>query len=164
MTNGGMSLMNGFMVWLNNVPCARMPDGIFLRPENMYRLHDTFVDGAVDVAVEVVALDTYERDFELKLHEYCKGGIPEYWIIDPIRKIARFYQLKSDGQYKEVTFDEEGHYCSVQIDGFWLKPDWLWQQPRISITNALLEIGGQDYRNYLADVLLQKGLELIPNA
>ena len=35
-----------------------------------------------DLVVEVISPDSRTRDSRDKLHEYEKGGVPEYWIAD----------------------------------------------------------------------------------
>jgi hypothetical protein len=61
---------------------------------------------------------------------FLLGGIcAEYWLLDPIRKQAEFYQLGEDGHYHMALPDGDGFYHSRSVEGFWLRPEWMWQDP-----------------------------------
>jgi Uma2 family endonuclease len=60
------------------------------------------------IVVEVVSPGepgtlNYDRDYEHKRDEYAARGIPEYWIIDPARKVVLVLTLVN-GEYQEATF------------------------------------------------------------
>ncbi|GIV05528.1 MAG: hypothetical protein KatS3mg016_1103 [Fimbriimonadales bacterium] len=54
---------------------------------------------------------------------------PEYWIVDPDREYAEFWQLDETGAYRVAFAGSEGVYRSRELNGFWLRVEWLWQQP-----------------------------------
>jgi len=66
-----------------------------------------------------------------KFSEYERGGVREYWLIDPARRQAEFYVLR-DGVFQPASFDNEGIYRSTVLPGFWMRVDWLWQLPPLS--------------------------------
>ena len=66
--------------------------------------------------------------------------MPEYWLIDPDQKLAEFYQLDEPGRYHLVTPDGDGIYYSQVLPGFWLRVDWLWQQPLPRVLDVLKEL------------------------
>lgn len=111
-----------------------------MKRENVGRIEPTFVDGPVDLAVEIVSPDSVTRDNREKLAEYQAAGIPEYWIIDPRRSEARFYQLGEDGRYRLGPVDEDGIYTSQAVEGFRLRVSWLWQRPVPTIDEALADL------------------------
>ncbi|MFQ5613516.1 MAG: Uma2 family endonuclease [Anaerolineae bacterium] len=124
--------------WLTNVPFliqlhatrqGREPDLLFLKTENMHRLQETYLDGPADLVIEVVSPESVSRDRGSKFVEYESEGIPEYWLLDPTRQQAEFYRLGGDNRYRLYPPDEEGVYHSLSISGFWLKAEWLWQDP-----------------------------------
>lgn len=47
--------------------------------------------------------DNYDRDYIDKRVEYAKRGVPEFWLIDPMRGVVIVLQLDS-GQYAERKF------------------------------------------------------------
>jgi Uma2 family endonuclease len=60
------------------------------------------------VVIEVVSpgaesSDNYQRDYEQKPQEYAARGIPEYWLIDPARRVVWVLTLKGDA-YQKVSF------------------------------------------------------------
>ena len=111
---------------------GRELDALFLANGHLDRLKPTYLDGPADLVIEIISLESEKRDRGRKFFEYQTGGVPEYWIIDSATQVAEFYQLAQvDGQrfYRRVAEDEQGIYHSAVITGFWLRVDWLWQEP-----------------------------------
>ncbi len=64
------------------------------------------VEGAPDLAVEVISPSSGKHDRVTKLNYYRSIGVPEYWLIDPFdRTFARFVLV--DGNYVIEIFDSE---------------------------------------------------------
>jgi len=120
---------------------AREPDVLFLSADHLDRIGESRINGAPDLIVEVISDDSVARDLDDKFFEYQECGVPEYWIIDPRprRERALFYQLGADGRYKTIL-PQEGIYHSKAIPGFWLRVEWLWEQPDPLLT--VMEIAG----------------------
>jgi Uma2 family endonuclease len=78
--------------------------------------------------VEILSADSEARDRGEKFVEYEAAGIPEYWLIDPIRSDAFFYQLGAEGRYQHAPIDSDGFYRSVALAGFRLRVPWLWER------------------------------------
>ncbi len=110
-------------------PSGREPDLLFVATEHADRLRETYVDGPADLVVEIVSPDSNARDRGEKLVEYEAAGIPEYWVVDPLRQDALFYVLGDDGRYRRVSPDADGWYHSTILPGFRLQVAWLWQRP-----------------------------------
>jgi len=110
---------------------GRSPDILFVATENLHRLQETYLDGPADLVVEVVSEESRARDRGEKFVEYERGGVREYWLIDPARRQAEFYVLQ-DGAFQPASSDNEGIYRSTVLPGFWMRVDWLWQRPPIS--------------------------------
>jgi Uma2 family endonuclease len=117
------------------------PDFMFLKTENMDRLQETYVDGPADLVVEIVSPESVSRDRGRKFVEYEGEGIPEYWLIDPVRQQTEFYRLGDDGHYHLVLPNPEGVYRSLSVAGFWLNVDWLWQDPLPDELTILRQLG-----------------------
>lgn len=118
---------------------GREPDILYVSNESGAKLKETYLDGPADVAVEVISPESLVRDRGAKFSEYEKGGVKEYWLIDPKRRLAEFYRLE-EGVYHQVAIDE-GIYRSEVIDGFWLKVDWMWQEPLPLLMGVLKDLG-----------------------
>lgn len=108
---------------------GREPDILFIATEHLGRLRNLYLDGPADLAVEVVSPTSRLRDRGEKLAEYEMGGVREYWVLDPERQQADFYVLGADGRYERRRADAQGVYRSEVVAGFWLKEEWLWQDP-----------------------------------
>jgi len=118
-----------------NMP-GREPDILFIRKARLDRLRDQYLDGPADLAVEVVSPKSSKTDWKVKLLEYQRIGVPEYWIIDPRRQEAGFYHLGPDGVYDSATI-ERGKYFSKELPGFWLKVEWLWRDTPPSLKDVV---------------------------
>lgn len=103
----------------------REPDLQMILGENQKNLTPTFMNGAADIVIEVVSPESTERDYGEKLHEYEQAGVREYWIIDPIRKDARFYHLNQNQAY--VLQEVDSVYSSPLLVGLDLTIATLWQ-------------------------------------
>ncbi len=101
-------------------------------------------DGPADLVVEVVSPESAGRDRGDKLYEYEAAGIKEYWLIEPLRQQAEFYVLSESGHYERVAGGASGISQSVVLPGFWLKIEWLWQDPLPAPLRTLAEIAGID--------------------
>jgi Uma2 family endonuclease len=110
-------------------PSGREPDLLFLSTEHADRVRPNYIDGPVDLAVEGVSRESEERDRIDKLGEYEQAGIPEYWLIDPLRRDALFFQVGPDGRYRRAALDPDGFYRSEVLSGFRLRVAWLWERP-----------------------------------
>jgi Uma2 family endonuclease len=117
---------------------SREPDLIFLANAHLDRRKPTYLAGPADVVVEILSPESATRDRGDKFFEYEAAGIPEYWLIDPLRQQAEFYQLGADGHYRPALPEAEGCFTSQTIPGFTLRIAWLWQPP--TVLEALREL------------------------
>lgn len=124
---------------------GREPDLLFVAKEHLERLKEAHLDGPADLVVEIVSPESGERDRGKKFYEYEAGGVREYWLIDPEREQAEFYQLEEE-RYRLVYPDAEGKgiYRSEVVVGFRLRVNWLWQDPLPLPVRALAKIAGVD--------------------
>ena len=58
-----------------------------------------------------------------KFYEYARGGVPEYWLIDPQTEWAEFYRVEGE-HYRLVFGGEEGEYRALVLPNFWLRVEW----------------------------------------
>lgn len=119
---------------------GREPDLIFVSQKNLGRLKATFLDGPADLVIEVISPESTSRDRGEKYFEYEEAGIREYWLIDPLRSHAEFYQLNEIGRFNLVEEGNQGTYPSREINGFELELKWLWNPPRLVEAFASLGI------------------------
>lgn len=136
---------------------GREPDVIFVAKAHLSRLRRTYLDGAADMVVEIVSPESIGRDRGDKFYEYQDAGIPEYWLIDPEKHRAEFYQLDAEGAYQLTLPDTSKRYRARIPEGFWLDVAWLWQQPLPAVEQIALTIAGEDYARFLIAQLRQQG-------
>jgi Uma2 family endonuclease len=117
-----------FVMKVPNVEPSREPDLQIILDTNTGTLTATFMDGPADICIEVVSAGTADVDHGAKFVEYEKGGVQEYWIIDPIHKECRFYQLDSEGIFVRQSEDAAGNYRTPRLPGFVLHVPSLWQE------------------------------------
>jgi Uma2 family endonuclease len=105
---------------------GRSPDIMFVAAANYPRIHDTYLEGPADLAIEIISPGSQTVDRGEKYYEYEKGGVKEYWILDPQRKRAEFYHLDEEGLYATLPVGEDDMFTSREIAGCTLKVAWLW--------------------------------------
>ncbi|MCU0513148.1 MAG: Uma2 family endonuclease [Anaerolineae bacterium] len=118
-----------FVMRLPAVPeCRREPDLlVVLHNNDKARLTETFLDGPADICIEVVSPGSVSVDHGEKFSEYEKGGVTEYWIVDPLRDECRFYRLNEHNIYVRQPEDAQGNYTTAQLPGLRLNVAALWE-------------------------------------
>jgi Uma2 family endonuclease len=122
---------------------GREPDVLFISSEHLDRLRPSYLDGPADLVVEIISPESIGRDRGDKFFEYEEAGIPEFWLLDPLTERSEFYQLNVAGRYQPIQ-PSDGIYRSAVIAGFWLREEWLWQEPLPLPLKLLAEIAGMD--------------------
>lgn len=115
------------------------PDIAFVRRERLSRVRRGFVDGAPDLAMEIVSPDSIERDYVAKREQYRHAGVREYWIVDEVEQRVTLLRLSAQGAYREVR-PRDGALHSQVLPGFYLRLSWLWQQPLPDELDVLAEL------------------------
>lgn len=107
-----------FGVFLHN------DDSVYLEPDIIVICEKEKIDnkgchGAPDWVIEIVSPSSKKLDYVIKLAEYQKAGVREYWIVDPLKKIVMVYPLEKDGAPVIYRFTEQvrvGIYEGFAID------------------------------------------------
>lgn len=118
-----------FVMRLAAAESNREPDLQVILGDNRANLKDTYMDGPADICMEVVSPGSVAVDYGEKLAEYEKGGVGEYWIIDPIRRSCLFYRLTDQDLYSPHLPSANESYTTPRLPGFVLHVPTLWQQP-----------------------------------
>jgi Uma2 family endonuclease len=123
---------------------SREPDILFVSVRNLNRITASRVQGPADLVVEIVSDDSVNRDRQQKFKEYREAGVPEYWIVDPRpgKLRADFYYLDEEGNYDLFATEDDEKVESRVVEGFWLRPSWLWQAGELDPFLAFCEIRG----------------------
>lgn len=120
---------------------GREPDLFFVQKLRLDRLQRNHFDGPGDLVVEIVSTDSIKRDYEDKFVEYESGGVPEYWLIDPITQQTSFFQRDANGIFQRTPSNADGVYHSSALPGFWVREEWFWQSPAPTMSARRKELG-----------------------
>lgn len=118
------------------------PDILFVANNRLHLVQWGHVDGPADMAVEIVSPESVDRDYTKKRAQYERARVKEYWIIDEQEEKVTVFHLDRANKYREVK-PRDGKYHSKVVRGFWIRPEWLWQNPRPKKMKVLREILGQ---------------------
>jgi Uma2 family endonuclease len=116
---------------------GRAPDIQVILKKNLGRLKRTHLTGPADLVIEIISRGSRGTDRGDKFYEYERGGVKEYWLLDPERQRAEFYRLGRDKQFHDIAVGDDGLFRSVVLKGLWLKVEWLWQRPLPSVVQIL---------------------------
>jgi len=97
-TAGGWVLdsSTGFKVGSNHLQ-LRSPDASYIAPGRAEPEDDAFIDGAPDLAVEVLSPDQYGPAYaRTKVREYFDAGARLVWLVHPKRQEVRVYRPGAD--------------------------------------------------------------------
>jgi Uma2 family endonuclease len=122
----GQVYVPAFAMRLGDRRSGREPDVFFVAGENRHRVREGFVDGAADLVVEIVSPESRFRDRSEKFAEYERGGVREYWIIDPDLRTADCFRL-AEGRFQPVALGDPPVIRSEVMPGLWIDTRWLWK-------------------------------------
>ncbi|MGH2531026.1 MAG: Uma2 family endonuclease [Thermomicrobiales bacterium] len=143
----GKVLTAPFEMKLREGRSYREPDLLFVAREHFDRLDGQRLNGPADLVLEIMSDDSVTRDRRDKFAEYAAAGVPEYWLLDPRTGRQSFwpYGITAEGYYEELPLDDVGLFHSAVLAGFWLDPNWLWQDPLPNPDAILMEIAPDAY-------------------
>ena len=75
------------------------PDILFVSNERLDLRTAANLQGAPDLAIEVVSPSTAHCDRGYKLELYARHGVREYWIVEPFAETVEVYVLREDGAF-----------------------------------------------------------------
>jgi len=96
----------------------RQPDLIFVNNDHLAWLEDKFATGQPDWVAEIISPGDRELDEVIKVEEYARAGIPEFWLIDLESRTIRIYVLDEDAYELSATVSAGQVARSVIVSGF----------------------------------------------
>jgi Uma2 family endonuclease len=130
-----------FSMRLPQKPSRREPDVIIVTTANLGRLTPTLLNGPADVVVEVVSAESVARDYRVKFAEYEAGGVPEYFIVDPLARAIEGHRLGPDGRYAPIVADDRRRLNSTAVPGWWLSASELFGEKTPSAFDLARSLG-----------------------
>ena len=124
----GRLLSEPFVMKLTDPPVGRSPDLMFVAAAHLDRIRRNHLAGPADLVIEVISPATRVQDCVHKLAEYERGGVPEYWLIDPEDGAAEFHR-RGDDRRLHVISPEAGIYRTPPFPQAFFHTDWLAQRP-----------------------------------
>jgi Uma2 family endonuclease len=102
------------------------PDLIFIAHDRAHIITERAIEGAPTLVVEILSPTTQQTDRVTKAQLYAKYSVPQYWLIDPERKVLEAYEL-SGGQYKLVIRVQDAEvFTSAVFPGLSFQINDLW--------------------------------------
>ncbi len=115
----GMVFFSPLDVYLTETN-AFQPDLIFVSNERLSILGD-HVEGAPDLAIEVLSPSTARYDLKQKKAVYEVTGLSEYWILDPATQSVRIFTNTDDGFLLNQHLTGEGGIVSRILKGVFIE-------------------------------------------
>lgn len=132
----GEVYLDGYQMFLaENMP-MRQPDLLIVLKEHYALVERNRLNGPADIVIEIISPSTGNVDRGDKFYEYQKGGVPEYWIIDPENEEVDIYILDEKGRYKKEKNSHEKIISQI-LKGFVLDIAILWQDELPEFPEAL---------------------------
>lgn len=122
----GRTIGDPFLMQLPSIPSYREPAIQVILRENPGQFTEYAMIGPPDICIEVVSPESVTRDCLIKVSEYEKAGVREYWIIDPSGQGVALYRLTENGIYDLIQPNADGIYETPLLPGFKLDTSILW--------------------------------------
>lgn len=79
------------------------PDLVFVAADQLDILTDPNIQGAPALVVEILSPGTRKRDVGIKRQLFDRGGVREYWIVDPRARDLTVYRRSPDGSFPKIA-------------------------------------------------------------
>ncbi len=116
---------------------VRQPDIMIVANERLELILQSCFYGPADIVIEIVSPGSVGNDYGSKFHEYETGGIQEYWIIDPDRRVADVHERAASGKFRRRRLDATDQIGSSVLPQFSLDPARLWSGEQLTNTENL---------------------------
>jgi Uma2 family endonuclease len=103
------------------------PDILFISRNRLHIIGDSNIQGAPDLVIEILSPSTESRDRGIKLEQYLRYGVREYWIIDPQNRTCEVLRA-GDAEFETVRVYPEGTTATSPIlEGIQVEVDKLFE-------------------------------------
>jgi Uma2 family endonuclease len=119
------------------------PDIVFISNARRHLVNPYYVDGAPELAVEILSPSTRKLDRGRKMALYAERGVLELWQFDPENQSADFFR-NDNGSWTPTLVSDDGIFYSQAIPGFWLNMNWLFAEEPPDILDTVMTILADD--------------------
>jgi Uma2 family endonuclease len=102
------------------------PDLLVVLDGNRHRLTAQRLEGPADLVVEIVSPHDSHLIYREKLPRYLEAGIPEIWIVDPLRGEVLVDRAAAGARERRAA--SEGRLATSVVPGFWIEAGWLFRK------------------------------------
>ncbi|HAC17739.1 MAG TPA: hypothetical protein DCF78_04080, partial [Dehalococcoidia bacterium] len=103
------------------------PDISFISNNRLHIIGDRNIQGAPDLVIEILSPSTETRDRDIKLEQYLRFGVREYWLIDPKERTLEVLKA-GDTEFETVRVYSEGTTATSPIlEGIQVEVDRLFE-------------------------------------
>lgn len=88
------------------------PDVVFVASGRGEMVTERWIEGVPDLIVEVLSPGNPQHDRKVKFDVYARGGVREYWIVDPAARIIEVYVLRGQAFACVAEFGPEAQVRS----------------------------------------------------
>lgn len=99
------------------------PDLVFVAADQLDILTEPNIQGAPALVVEILSPSTRKRDLGIKRQLFDRGGVREYWLVDPKACDLTVYRRMPDGGFpktEQVSASDDATLRSPLLPGFTL--------------------------------------------
>ena len=97
---------------------VHQPDLLFISKERSRIIGEKNVEGAPDIAIEIISKSSAYTDYVVKKGLNEKFGVKEYWIVIPDEKMIEIYLLQGNKYTLFKQFNVEETLESPTLKGF----------------------------------------------
>ncbi len=93
------------------------PDLLFIRKKNLSIVEEHGIEGAPDLAIEILSKTTSKYDLGIKRAVYARTGVEELWIVDPTKRTVAVYRLADQPETPIATYRAKQKFTSEVLPG-----------------------------------------------
>ncbi len=103
------------------------PDILFISNNRLHIIGDRNIQGSPDLVIEILSPSTETRDRDIKLEQYLRFGVREYWLIDPQERTLEVLKA-GDTEFETVrVYPERTTAMSPTLEGIQVEVDRLFE-------------------------------------
>jgi Uma2 family endonuclease len=124
----GIVILAPLDVFLTDVNIYQ-PDVMMILKQRASIITDHGLEGAPNLAVEILSSSTGRFDKGAKRKVYSRTGVEELWLIDPEAKTIQFFDFAKDAENPAATYDIKSVFNSRLLPGLRISAKKIFWKP-----------------------------------